>query len=176
MRYIFKKTFLIYSTLSGASKFGPYYFVIIQEYKILVRHRSMLYGIILQIFSLSVWQIVSIQIIAPFIHNVLWHQHQLFRTDRPPVVFCQIPRLGSYSAYCTNIYKFQVIMNKHTVAFFHLYYWVRLSLFNQVLEVMNSFFNVSIKGISAKEVYAKIINPLFGEGVLYDCPDHMLQK
>lgn len=126
--------------------------------------------------SLPVVQQVSIVIFAPFLYNILWQLSLSFRKDRVPLVFHWIPWFGSAVGYGMEPYKFfEANRTKYGDVFAFM-------LLGKVMTVYlgpkghEFIFNSKISEVSAEEAYQHLTTPVFGKGVVYDCPNHRLME
>lgn len=116
---------------------------------------------------------VLLLVVFAIVHNVA---RQLYFADprRPPVVFHIFPLIGSTIQYGIDPYKFYsdcrqkygdcftfVLLGKPTTVFLG--------------PAGNNFIlNGKHADLNAEEVYGKLTTPVFGRGVVYDCPNERL--
>nr|WAX55076.1 lanosterol 14 alpha-demethylase [Cryptococcus gattii] len=105
--------------------------------------------------------------------------HQLClprRRDLPPVVFHYIPWFGSAAYYGEDPYKFLFeCRDKYGDLFTFILMGRRITV---ALGPKGN--NLSLGGkisqVSAEEAYTHLTTPVFGKGVVYDCPNEMLMQ
>lgn len=126
--------------------------------------------------SLSLGQQISIILIAPFIYNIIFQLLYSLRKDRAPLVFYWVPWLGSAVSYGMEPYKFfENCRKKHGDVFAFV-------LLGKVMTVYlgpkghEFVFNSKLSDVSAEDAYKHLTTPVFGKGVIYDCPNHRLME
>ncbi|KAK9247906.1 cytochrome P450 [Lipomyces tetrasporus] len=114
-------------------------------------------------------------IVVSIVLNVL--SQILFRDpNRPPVVFHWIPVFGSAVSYGMDPYKF---FEENRKKFGDVYTFV---LLGRTMTVAlgpqgNDFvLNAKLSDVSAEDAYHDLTTPVFGNGVIYDCPNHRLME
>lgn len=104
-------------------------------------------------------------------------QQVLFKTkDKPPVVFHWFPFIGSTVAYGMNPYGF-FFSNRSKYG--DIFTFVLLGKKTTVYlgTKGNEFIlNGKLKDLNAEEIYSPLTTPVFGQGVVYDCPNAMLMQ
>ncbi|AAS52083.1 ADR162Wp [Eremothecium gossypii ATCC 10895] len=126
--------------------------------------------------ALSWTQQLSIVIVAPFIYSLVWQTLYSFRKDRVPLVPFMVPWVGSALAYGRAPYEFfGKCQQKYGDVFAFM-------LLGRVMTVYlgtkghEFILNAKLAEVSAEEAYTKLTTPVFGEGVVYDCPNHRLME
>ena len=110
-----------------------------------------------------------------FIANIL--RQLLFpNTTEPPVVFHWFPWLGSAVTYGKDPYKFLFTAQaKHGDMFTFILLGRNVTACLGITG--NDFvFNGKERHLNAEEIYGPLCNPIFGEGVVYDCPNAKLME
>lgn len=125
---------------------------------------------------LSITQQISIVVLAPFIYNLLWQLQNSLRKDRVPIVFHWIPWFGSAVGYGMQPYEFfENCRNKYGDVFAFV-------LLGRVMTVYlgpkghEFVLNSKLQDVSAEEAYKHLTTPVFGKGVIYDCPNARLME
>ncbi|ODO08196.1 hypothetical protein I350_03785 [Cryptococcus amylolentus CBS 6273] len=98
------------------------------------------------------------------------------RKDLPPVVFHYIPWFGSAAYYGEDPYKFMFeCRDKYGDVFTFILMGRRVTV---ALGPKGN--NLSLGGkisqVSAEDAYTHLTTPVFGKGVVYDCPNEMLMQ
>lgn len=95
---------------------------------------------------------------------------------QPPVVFHWVPWLGSALSYGKDPYKFLfACRNKHGDVFTFVLLGRNVTVCLGVAG--NDFvFNGKETHVNAEEIYGPLCNPVFGEDVVYDCPNSKLME
>lgn len=126
--------------------------------------------------SLSLPMKLALFIFGPIIYHVAWQYIYSLRKDRVPLVFYWIPWVGSAVPYGMQPYEFfENCRNKYgdVFAFVLLGRTMTVYLGPKGHEfVLNS----KLADVSAEEAYAHLTTPVFGKGVIYDCPNHRLME
>lgn len=117
----------------------------------------------------------SAVIVFAVVLNVL--QQLLFKDPKkPPVVFHYFPFIGSTVMYGMDPYAFFADnQKKYGDVFTYVMLGRKMTVClgphgNEVV------FNGKLSEVSAEEVYTNLTTPVFGEGVVYDCPNHRLME
>lgn len=112
----------------------------------------------------------------PFVFNLLWQLNTSLRRDRVPMVFHWIPWFGSAIPYGMNPYGFfEDCRQKYGDVFSFV-------LLGRVMTVYlgpkghEFVLNLKLQDVSAEEAYTHLTTPVFGKGVVYDCPNHRLME
>lgn len=126
--------------------------------------------------SLSLTQQLSIIIVSPFIYNLVWQLLYSLRKDRVPLVFHWIPWFGSAIPYGMQPYEFfETCREKYGDVFAFV-------LLGKVMTVYlgpkghEFVLNSKLAEVSAEEAYKHLTTPVFGKGVIYDCPNSKLME
>ncbi|CDO94259.1 unnamed protein product [Kluyveromyces dobzhanskii CBS 2104] len=127
-----------------------------------------------QFLGLSIAQQVSIVILVPFIYNIVWQLLYSMRKDRVPLVFYWIPWVGSAVTYGMKPYEFfEECRQKYGDIFAFV-------LLGKVMTVYlgpkghEFILNAKLADVSAEAAYTHLTTPVFGKGVIYDCPNSRL--
>lgn len=134
---------------------------------------SYLYFAFLQ---LPIYQRVSIVVFAPFIYNIIWQLLYSLRRDRVPLVFYWIPWFGSAIPYGMQPYEFFADCQKKYGDVF------AFVLLGKVMTVYlgpkghEFVLNSKLADVSAEDAYKHLTTPVFGKGVIYDCPNSRLME
>lgn len=125
---------------------------------------------------LTFGQQLSIIILTPFIYNLIYQFLYSLRKDRAPLVFYWIPWFGSAIGYGMEPYQFfEDCRQKYGDVFAFV-------LLGRVMTVTlgpkghEFVFNSKLNDVSAEEAYKHLTTPVFGKGVIYDCPNHRLME
>ncbi|KAF7999439.1 hypothetical protein HF325_006115 [Metschnikowia pulcherrima] len=114
--------------------------------------------------------------LGPIIYNVIWQFFYSLRKDRVPLVFYTIPWVGSAVSYGMQPYEF---FEKCREKYGDVFAFV---LLGKVMTVYlgpkghEFVLNSKLADVSAEEAYAHLTTPVFGKGVIYDCPNHRLME
>lgn len=129
-----------------------------------------------QFWSLSLLSKVALLIGIPIVYNLIWQFLYSLRKDRVPLVFHWVPWLGSAVSYGIQPYDFfEKCRQNHGDVFAFV-------LLGRVMTVYlgpkghEFVFNSKLSDVSAEEAYAHLTTPVFGNGVIYDCPNHRLME
>ncbi|CUM56612.1 unnamed protein product [Debaryomyces tyrocola] len=126
--------------------------------------------------SLTIVQQASIIILFPFIYNLLWQFFYSLRNDSVPLVFHWMPWVGSAVVYGMQPYEFfENCRTKHGDVFAFV-------LLGKVMTVYlgpkghEFVLNSKLQDVSAEQAYTHLTTPVFGKGVIYDCPNSRLME
>ncbi|WEJ96892.1 Lanosterol 14-alpha-demethylase [Yamadazyma tenuis] len=126
--------------------------------------------------GLSLSYKISIVLLIPFVYNLLWQLYCSLRTDRAPLVFHWIPWFGSAVPYGMQPYDFfENCRKKYGDVFAFM-------LLGKVMTVYlgpkghEFVFNAKVNDVSAEDAYKHLTTPVFGKGVIYDCPNSKLME
>lgn len=126
--------------------------------------------------ALSVMRKIALLVVAPVLYNVVWQLLYSLRKDRAPLVFHWIPWVGSAVEYGMDPYAFfEKCRKQHGDVFGFM-------LFGRVMTVYlgpkghEFVLNSKLADVSAEEAYSHLTTPAFGNGVIYDCPNHRLME
>lgn len=125
---------------------------------------------------LPVLQQVSILVFVPLVYHVLWQLLYSMRKDRVPLVFHWIPWFGSAAAYGMAPYDF---FEKCREQYGDVFAFVMLGRTMTVYlgpKGHEFVFNSKVSEVSAEDAYTHLTTPIFGKGVVYDCPNHRLME
>ena len=129
--------------------------------------------------SLPTWQIVllgfSAFMVTAVVFNVL--QQILFKNpNEPPVVFHLFPLIGSTITYGIDPFKFFfACKEKYGDVFTFILLGRKVTVC--LGTAGNEFIlNGKLKDVNAEEVYTGLTTPVFGAGVVYDCPNSKLME
>lgn len=123
----------------------------------------------------SIPLVLAFSLILIVFLNVL-RQLLLKNPNRAPVVFHWFPWIGSAVTYGMQPYKFFADNQKKYGDVF------AFVLFGRVMTVYlgpkghEFVFNSKLQDVSAEEAYSPLTTPVFGKGVVYDCPNHRLME
>lgn len=124
--------------------------------------------------SLNLSVQIALVIFTPIVYNLLYQFVYSFRKDRVPLVFHWIPWVGSAVGYGMQPYDFfELCRQKYGDVFAFV-------LLGRVMTVYlgpkghEFVLNSKLADVSAEEAYAHLTTPVFGRGVIYDCPNHRL--
>ncbi|ODQ80027.1 hypothetical protein BABINDRAFT_167124 [Babjeviella inositovora NRRL Y-12698] len=124
--------------------------------------------------GLPLLQKVSVVVVLPFLYNLVWQLLYSLRKDRAPLVFHWIPWFGSAIPYGMQPYEFfQDCQAKYGDVFAFV-------LLGKVMTVYlgpkghEFVLNSKLADVSAEAAYQHLTTPIFGKGVIYDCPNHRL--
>lgn len=126
--------------------------------------------------ALSLPMKVAVCIALPVVYNLLWQLSLKFRKDRVPLVFHWIPWFGSAVPYGMQPYEFFESCRRQYGDVF------AFVLLGKVMTVYlgpkghEFVLNSKLADVSAEEAYAHLTTPVFGKGVIYDCPNHRLME
>ncbi|KAG7856908.1 hypothetical protein KL939_003693 [Ogataea angusta] len=128
------------------------------------------------ILALSTAQKIMIVVALPFVYSIVWQLLYSLRNDRVPLVFYWIPWLGSAIPYGMQPYEFFAqCQQKYGDCFSFL-------LLGKVMTVYlgpkghEFILNAKLNDVSAEEAYTHLTTPVFGKGVIYDCPNWKLME
>lgn len=129
--------------------------------------------------SLPTWQLILLGttafILTATVLNIL-NQILLKNPNEPPVVFHVFPFLGSTITYGIDPFKFFFQCKEkygEVFTFILLGRKVTVCLGTQGNEFI---LNGKLKDVNAEEVYTGLTTPVFGTGVVYDCPNSKLME
>ncbi|CAI5760110.1 unnamed protein product [Candida verbasci] len=129
-----------------------------------------------QFVSFSLLKQVLILIIIPFLYNIVWQFLYSLRNDRAPLVFYWIPWFGSAVGYGQQPYEFfEQCRQKYGDVFSFM-------LLGKIMTVYlgpkghEFIFNAKLSEVSAEDAYKHLTTPVFGKGVIYDCPNSRLME
>lgn len=126
------------------------------------------------ISSLSIYQQILILVSLPFLYSITWQLLYSLRKDRAPLVFYWIPWVGSLVPYGMQPYEFfENCREKYGDCFAFL---LLGKVFTVYLGPKGHEFvlNAKLNDVSAEDAYKHLTTPVFGHGVIYDCPNWKL--
>lgn len=126
--------------------------------------------------ALPLAQRISLIIITPFIYNIVWQLLYSLRKDRPPLVFYWIPWVGSAVVYGMKPYEFFEECQKKYGDIFSFVLLGRVMTVYLGPKGHEFVFNAKLADVSAEAAYAHLTTPVFGKGVIYDCPNSRLME
>lgn len=129
---------------------------------------------ILAFMSFSLTKQISIIVITPFIYSILWQFFYSMRKDRVPLVFYWIPWFGSAASYGHKPYEFFAECQKKYGDCFSFLLLGRVMTVYLGPKGHEFIFNAKLSDVSAEAAYTHLTTPVFGKGVIYDCPNHRL--
>lgn len=119
---------------------------------------------------------IVLVVFSPIIYNIVWQFFYSFKKDRAPLVFHWIPWFGSAVGYGMQPYDFfESCRAKHGDVFAFM-------LLGKVMTVYlgpkghEFVLNSKLAEVSAEEAYTHLTTPVFGKGVIYDCPNSKLME
>ncbi|KAK3833500.1 MAG: lanosterol 14-alpha demethylase [Linnemannia elongata] len=123
-------------------------------------------------------QILSTLAIGIALILILTQIGQRINVDKnaPPEVPYWIPYLGSAISFSVNPLKFYADNRKKYGDVFTYTMVGRKFTVCLGVEGNNFVFNAKLADVSAEESYKPLTTPVFGKGVVYDCPNHMLME
>ncbi|KAG0346779.1 Lanosterol 14-alpha-demethylase [Podila humilis] len=123
-------------------------------------------------------QILSTLAIGIAVILILTQIAQRVNVDKnaPPEVPYWIPYLGSAIQFSVNPIKFYEDNRKKYGDVFTYTMVGRKFTVCLGTEGNNFVFNAKLADVSAEESYKPLTTPVFGKGVVYDCPNHMLME
>lgn len=126
--------------------------------------------------ALPVFAKLVVLLALPIVYNLLWQFFYSFRKDRAPLVFHWIPWFGSAAVYGMQPYEFfESCQEKYgdVFAFMMLGKIMTVYLGPKGHEFV---LNAKLADVSAEAAYAHLTTPVFGKGVIYDCPNSRLME
>ncbi|KZT52203.1 lanosterol 14-alpha-demethylase [Calocera cornea HHB12733] len=126
------------------------------------------------------WPLVAFTLFIgfPLFAIVLNVARQLFlrNPNEPPVVFHLVPFIGSAVAYGMDPYKFFFAMrDKYGDVFTFILLGRRMTVALGP-KGNNLILGGKLSQVNAEEAYTHLTTPVFGEGVVYDVPNHVLME
>ncbi|KAH3669431.1 hypothetical protein OGAPHI_001552 [Ogataea philodendri] len=129
-----------------------------------------------ELWALSLVQKIGILIALPFVYSLTWQLLYSLKSERVPLVHYWIPWLGSAIPYGMQPYEFFAqCQKKYGDCFAFL-------LLGKVMTVYlgpkghEFILNAKLNDVSAEEAYTHLTTPVFGKGVIYDCPNWKLME
>ncbi|SJM87082.1 probable Lanosterol 14-alpha demethylase [Zygosaccharomyces bailii] len=124
--------------------------------------------------ALPLSQQISICVVTPFVYNIVWQLLYSLRSDRPPLVFYWIPWVGSAIPYGTRPYEFFAECQEKYGDIFSFVLLGRVMTVYLGVKGHEFVFNAKLADVSAEAAYTHLTTPVFGKGVVYDCPNSRL--
>uniref|UniRef100_A0A060THG7 sterol 14alpha-demethylase n=1 Tax=Blastobotrys adeninivorans TaxID=409370 RepID=A0A060THG7_BLAAD len=121
--------------------------------------------------------VLATVILGAVFANVFWQlviypRHK----NRAPLVFHWIPWLGSAATYGMAPYVFFSKNREKYGDYFAFMMCGRIMTVCLGPKGHEFVFNSKLADVSAEEAYKHLTTPVFGEGVVYDCPNHRLME
>lgn len=131
------------------------------------------------LLDLPIWQLVLVSVFGLITTvvglNVL--QQLLFKhPNRAPIAFHLVPWLGSTVEYGMRPYEFFAENRKKYGDVFAFLLCGRVMTVCVGPKGHEFVFNAKVADVSAEEAYSHLTTPIFGKGVVYDCPNHRLME
>ncbi|ODV97777.1 hypothetical protein PACTADRAFT_36700 [Pachysolen tannophilus NRRL Y-2460] len=126
--------------------------------------------------ALSALQQLCLFAVFPFVYSLLFQFFYSLRKDRAPLVFYWIPWVGSAIPYGMQPYDFFENCKKQYGDCFSFL------LLGKVMTVYlgpkghEFVLNAKLQDVSAEDAYSHLTTPVFGKGVIYDCPNWKLME
>ncbi|KAK6832885.1 cytochrome P450 [Apiospora arundinis] len=96
--------------------------------------------------------------------------------SQPPTVFHLVPYIGNAVAYGTNPRAFyERCRAKHGDIFTFVLFGKKITMYLGI-EGNEFILNGKLKDLNAEEIYGPLTTPVFGSGVVYDCPNSKLME
>lgn len=124
--------------------------------------------------ALSLSQQISIVAVAPFLYTIVWQFLYSLRSDRPPMVFYWIPWVGSAIPYGRRPYEFFAECQEKYGDIFSFVLLGKVMTVYLGVKGHEFVFNGKLAEVSAEAAYTHLTTPVFGKGVVYDCPNSRL--
>ncbi|SCU88643.1 LAFA_0E13806g1_1 [Lachancea sp. 'fantastica'] len=124
--------------------------------------------------QLSIAQQASIVILAPFVYIIVWQLWFSMRKDRVPLVFYWIPWVGSAITYGMRPYEFFAECQQKYGDVFSFMLLGRVMTVYLGPKGHEFVLNAKLADVSAEAAYTHLTTPVFGKGVIYDCPNNKL--
>lgn len=131
------------------------------------------------VLSLPLWKLVPLLLGSAFVVAVIVNvlRQILFKNpNRAPVVFHWIPWLGSTVIYGMQPYTFFENNHKKYGDIFAFVLCGRVMTVYLGPKGHEFVFNSKLQNVSAEAAYSHLTTPVFGKGVVYDCPNHRLME
>lgn len=126
--------------------------------------------------GLHLWQKILVIVVLPFLYSLVWQFSFAMRKDRVPLVPYYIPWVGSAVSYGTNPYGFFFECQKKYGDVFAFVLLGRVMTVYLGVHGHEFVLNAKSSDVSAEAAYTKLTTPVFGEGVIYDCPNSRLME
>lgn len=131
------------------------------------------------LIELPIWKLCLLSFFGIIVGSVLLNvlKQLVFKhPNRAPVVFHIFPWIGSTVIYGMKPYEF---FRENQQKYGDVFAFV---MCGRVMTVClgpkghEFVFNSKLSDVSAEEAYSHLTTPIFGEGVVYDCPNHRLME
>lgn len=132
-----------------------------------------------RLISLPLYCSIPTVLIVLFISAVIINalQQVLFvNPNHPPLVFYWIPWVGSTLSYGMYPYEFFEENRKKYGNYFAFLLCGRVMTVCLSPDGSDFVLNAKAANVSAEEAYTHLTTPIFGKGVVYDCPNHRLME
>lgn len=126
--------------------------------------------------SLPLAQQISLVIAAPFVYSMVWQLMYSMRKDRVPLVPYFIPWVGSAVTYGMRPYEFFGECQKKYGDVFSFMLLGRVMTVYLGPKGHEFVLNAKLADVSAEAAYTHLTTPVFGKGVIYDCPNSRLME
>ncbi|AET40448.1 sterol 14-demethylase Ecym_6045 [Eremothecium cymbalariae DBVPG len=126
--------------------------------------------------ALPLIQQISLVVATPFVYSLAWQWMYSMRRDRVPLVPYYVPWVGSAVSYGMEPYKFFAKCQKQYGDSFAFVLLGRVMTVHLGPKGHEFVLNARLAEVSAEEAYTKLTTPVFGSGVVYDCPNHRLME
>lgn len=114
-------------------------------------------------------------ILASVILNIL-SQRLPRRSSEPPLVFHYLPFIGNAINYGTDPFTFYTeCRKKHGDIFTFILFGRKMTVYLG-LDGNEFILNGRLQDVNAEEIYAPLTTPVFGEDIIYDCPNAKLME
>lgn len=126
--------------------------------------------------SLSIFGKILLVLSLPFVYSITWQLLYSLRNDRPPLVFYWVPWVGSAVVYGMQPYEFFSNCQKKYGDCFSFMLLGRIMTVYLGPKGHEFVFNAKLSDVSAEKAYGNLTTPVFGHGVIYDCPNWKLME
>lgn len=126
--------------------------------------------------ALSIAQQASLIIAAPFVYVIVWQFLYSMRKDRVPLAFYWIPWVGSAVTYGMRPYEFFAECQEKYGDVFSFVLLGRVMTVCLGPKGHEFVLNAKLADVSAEAAYTHLTTPVFGKGVIYDCPNARLME
>lgn len=126
--------------------------------------------------ELSKLQIAAIIIFGPIVYNIVYQLLYSLRRDRVPLVWHWIPWFGLAIPYGMQPYEFFAQCQQKYGDVFAFVLLGRVMTVYLGPKGHEFVLNSKASAVSAEDAYKHLTTPVFGKGVIYDCPNHRLME
>ncbi|CUS23771.1 LAQU0S11e03928g1_1 [Lachancea quebecensis] len=126
--------------------------------------------------ALPIAQQASLLIAAPFLYVITWQILYSMRRDRVPLVFYWVPWVGSAVSYGMRPYEFFAECQEKYGDVFSFMLLGRVMTVYLGPKGHEFVLNAKLADVSAEAAYTHLTTPVFGKGVIYDCPNSRLME